>query len=302
MLAGALLLVVLAGAGVALQRTPNARLLRTWLWRFSFWVLAPVLVLTAFLTVELDEGLVRSLLAAGIANWLVLGVAYAYAIAATRERDLRGCLSLAGGFGNTGYLGIPLALLAFGRGGVADAVVYDRLAWIVPATAVTTALARTHGLRGDAAARGTRARAILLNPPLLALGVALALRWTGAPTPWLDPARSAAALLVGPTGFLLLGLSVPLGRAVLARHDLMAGIGAVAIRCVGGPLALLAVAAALDAEVPPVYLLLAGVPGAFHLLVLARVYDLRPELMRALVVGSSAAAVVLVALGATLWR
>ncbi len=64
---------------------------------------------------------------------------------------------------------------------------------------------------------------------------------------------------------------------------------------------LLGVAAAIGAEVPRAYLLLAGVPGAFHLLVLARVYGLRPELMRALVVGSSAAAIVLVALGATLW-
>ena len=302
MVAGALLLLVVAAAGVALQRTRNGQRLRGWLWRFSFWVLAPALVLTAFLTVELDAGLARSLVAAGIANWLVLGVAYAYAVAATRERDLRGCLVLAGGFGNTGYLGIPLALLAFGRSGVADAVVYDRLAWIVPATAITTALARTHGLRGDAVARGTRSRAILLNPPLLALGVALVLRWTGAPTPWLDSLRSLATLLVGPTGFLLLGLSVPLGRAALARRDLVEGIGAVAIRCVGGPLALVAVAAAIGAEVPRAYLLLAGVPGAFHLLVLARVYGLRPELMRALVVGSSAAAVVLVALGATLWR
>jgi predicted permease len=180
--------------------------------------------------------------------------------------------------------------------------VYDRLAWIVPATAVTTALARTHGLHGDAVTPGTRARAILLNPPLLAVVCALLLRATGAPTPWLDDLRSVATAAVGPTGFLLLGLSVPLGRAVLARRELGTGIGAVAIRCVGGPLMLIVVARVVGADVPHAYYLLAGLPGAFHLLVLARVYGVRPELMRALVVGSSAVAVALVALGASVWR
>lgn len=299
MLAGAGILLVLALAGVGLQRSAVGGRARAALWAFSFWVLAPVLVLTAFLTIELDRGLALAVAAAGLGNWLVFGAAYAYAAAVTRDRDERGCLALVGAFGNTGYLGLPLALLAFGPGGVADAVVYDRLGWIVPVTAVTTAVARTHGVHGDAVDPGTRLRALLQNPPLAALAAALLLRALGAPAPWADDLRDVAAVAIGPVGFLLLGLSLPLGRAAVAARSLRAGAAAVAIRMLGGPLALFATASLLGADVPGPYYLLAGVPGAFHLLVLARVYGLRPELMRALVVGSSALAVLLVAVASS---
>ena len=56
----------------------------------------------------------------------------------------------------------------------------------------------------------------------------------------------------------------------------------------GGPLALLATGALLY--------LLAGMPSAFHLLVLARVYDVRPALVNRLVVGTTLSAVAVVVL------
>lgn len=300
MAAGALLLLAFALAGLLLQRTRHGSAARAGLWTFSFWGLAPALVLAVFLTIELDERLVRAVGAAALANWLVFGTAYLYAATVTRTRDERGCLALVGAFGNTGYLGIPLALLAFGPDGVAEAVAYDRLGWIVPVTAVTTALARTHGLRGDAVEPGRRVRALLLNPPLYALAAALALRAADAPAPWADELQDVCAVVVGPVGFLLLGLSLPLGRAALERREVRAGVGAVAIRMAGGPLALLLTAGVLGADVPAPFFLLAGVPGAFHLLVLARAYDVRPELMRALVVGSSGLCVAGVAVGVAL--
>jgi predicted permease len=43
-------------------------------------------------------------------------------------------------------------------------------------------------------------------------------------------------------------------------------------------------------------------PCAFHLLVLARVYDLRPNLMRLLVVGSTIPAVIVAGIGLGLAR
>jgi predicted permease len=297
-LLGALALLVLAGIGVRAQRGRLGTRARSALWALSFWGLAPALVLAAFLTVDLDRTLLAALAAAGLANWLVLAAAYGYATAVARSRDERGCLALVGAFGNTGYLGIPLALLALGRDDVADAVVYDRLGWILPVTALTTAVARTHGLRGDAREPGTRLRALAVNPPLIALGAALVLRAAGVDASWADELRDVASTLIGPVGFLLLGLSVPLGRAALSAREVGLGVGAVSIRMLGGPLALLGVSRLLGVDLPAAYFLLAGVPGAFHLLVLARVYDVRPVLMRALVVGSSAVAVVAIAVGA----
>jgi predicted permease len=78
--------------------------------------------------------------------------------------------------------------------------------------------------------------------------------------------------------------------------DLRQAAGAAAIRFVGGPLALLGTGVALGADVPGVFYLLAGMPSAFHLLVLARVYDVRPALVNRLVVGTTLTAVTAVVL------
>jgi predicted permease len=72
------------------------------------------------------------------------------------------------------------------------------------------------------------------------------------------------------------------------------------IRLGGGPLALFVAGRAIGADVPNVFYLLAGMPSAFHLLVLARVYELRPTLMRLLVVGSTVPVVAAVLVGSGL--
>ncbi|HEY6053762.1 MAG TPA: hypothetical protein VIU86_07500, partial [Gaiellaceae bacterium] len=61
-------------------------------------------------------------------------------------------------------------------------------------------------------------------------------------------------------------------------------------------LALLGTGALLGASVPRVFFLLAAMPPAFNVLVLARVYDVRPALTRLLVVGATLPAVAVVAL------
>ena len=69
-----------------------------------------------------------------------------------------------------------------------------------------------------------------------------------------------------------------------------------AIRFAGGPLALLATASLLGARIPGVFFLLAAMPSAFHLLILARVYDVRPALINRIVVGTTIPPVALVVL------
>jgi predicted permease len=157
-------------------------------------------------------------------------------------------------------------------------------------------MARVHGLRSPVLSWRTRVRALVLNPPLVAALVAIALRLDGVAVPGSAPAGAVAAALVGPAGFLLLGLSLPLERFEHGPDELGRAAGALAVRFAGGPLCLLATATLLGARVPAAFYLLSGMPSAFHLLVLARVYDVRPRLMRLLVIGSTVPAVAGVAL------
>jgi predicted permease len=283
------LLVAFFGLGLLVQGVDHGRL-RRFLWLVSFGGIVPVLVFATFLTQEFDARLVRALAAAVLATWCVGALAFSYAALVARSRAERGTLALGAGFGNTGYIGLPLAQLVFGHAGLALAVVYGRLAWLVPDTAVSTATARLHG---DAPRRLRPLPALLLNPPLAAFVIALALRTAGVEFP-VEGAQSAAAALVGPVGFLLLGLSLPLDARAGSQGDLARAAGAVAIRLGGGPLALFLAGRAIGADVPGVFYLLAGMPSAFHLLVLARVYELRPTLMRLVVMGSTVPVVVAV--------
>jgi predicted permease len=244
-------------------------------------------VFVTFSTLEVDRALVGALAAVVVASWVVAAIAFAYAATVARNRSERGALVLGASFGNTGFLGLPLAQLVFGNAGLALAVAYARVAWLVPDTAISTTLAHLHG---DPTVR-RRSRIVFVNPPLLALVAAVALRAAHA-VPDVGTARNVATALVAPFGFLLLGVALPLDRARPGVDDLPRAVGALAIRMVGGPATLFLVAHLAGAGVPGVFYFLAGMPSAFHLLVLARVYGLRPRLMRVLVVGSTAVAVV----------
>jgi predicted permease len=292
-----LLLALFLLLGLAAQRLRASERLRGGVWHAHFWTISPLLVFVTFLTLHVGRELALALVAAIVATWLVVGAGYLYALLASREPDERAALALAAGFGNTGFVGYPLAQLAFGPPGLALAVLYDRLSFLVPALSVSTAVARLHARRsGVEPAAGRRVRAVLANPPLLAMAAALALRAAEVPIPLVDEGRALAAAAVGPVGFLLLGLSLPLERPDHPRVELSRAAGALAVRFAGGPLALLAVGRLIGAEVPGVFYLLAGMPCAFHLLILARVYELRPALMRLLVVGSTVPAVAVVVL------
>jgi len=109
-------------------------------------------------------------------------------------------------------------------------------------------------------------------------------------------AQDLVGVVIGPYGFFLLGLSLAREHAPQRPRELQHALGAVAIRFTGGPLALLGTATLLGASVPGVFFLLAAMPSAFHLLILARVYEVRPALMNRIVVGTTLPAVTLVVL------
>ena len=288
------LLAVAAAAGLAVQRLhPSTVVLRT-TWGLYFWTITPALVFYSFSTVTFDRELSLALAAAVLAGWLVVGIAIAYAHAATHDDAERGTLALAAGFGNTGFVGYPLAQLLYGTDGLALMVVYDRIGLIVPGLAVTTTIARHYGRR----AAGEKAERwwvdAFANPLIAAMALAIALRLAGVDVPGLEHVAEIAGAVVGPVGFFLLGLSLPLERVAHETGELLRAAGALVIRFGVSPLVLLACGVALGADVPGVFVLAAALPCPFHLLILARVFGLRPALMRLLVVASTIPAVLIV--------
>lgn len=283
--------------GLWVQRRLPGERVHSRSWAAYFWTITPLLVFTSFTTITFDRRLGLALAAAVVASWTVIGVGYLYATLVSTERDERGALALAAGFPNTGFVGYPLAHLALGNPGLALMVLYDRLAWLVPATAISTTIARLHGRSRAGTATRIRLGAVLANPPLLAALAAISLRAAGVDlAAAVEPAGKVAGAIVGPAGFFLLGLVLPLERPRHGGPDLSRAAGVLAIRFAVAPLALFAAGLALGAEIPTAFYLGAAMPCAFHLLVLARVFDVRPHLMRLLVVGSTVPAVAVVVL------
>jgi predicted permease len=287
--------------GLAVQRAYGSERLRARAWTIYFWTLAPLLVFTTFTLVRVDRKFLLALAAAILGTWMLGLVAYGYAYLVGRSREERGALMLAAAWSNTGFVGIPLTQLAFGHPALALAVVYDRLSWLFPATSLSVVVARLHGRAPSAAGRRRRV-ALLLNPPLWAAVLAVTLRAGSVHLPGMHSLQSWCGWAIGPAGFLLLGLALPLERLAHGSDELGRAAGALALKFAGGPLALFVAGRAVGADVPHAFYLLAAMPCAFHLLVLARVYDVRPSLMRLLVVGSNAIAVVAVSVGAAIAR
>ena len=289
--------------GLAVQRRRAADTVRTRAWTGYFWTLAPLLVFFAFSTIPVDRYLGLALAASILASWIVMGIGYAYALLVSAERDERGAIALGAGFPNTGFVGYPLAQIAFGNPGLALAVVYDRLAWLVPATAVSTTIARLHARRSAPSGARRRLRTILVNPPLIAASIAVPLRLAGVDVSGaVEPVGRVAGELVGPAGFFLLGLALPLERPSHDAVELRRAVGVLLVRFAVAPLVLLACGTALGTDIPAAFLLASAMPCAFHLLVLARVFDVRPHLVRLLVVASTVPAVAAVVVGAAILR
>ena len=287
----AALLIACFAAGLLAQRAQASGLLRGWAWNVSFFVVSPIVAFYAFSEVTLGRDLALAVAAAIAASWFVLGISYLYARRVAPERDELGALALGGAFGNTGSLGYPLALVLFGTAGLADMVVYSQLAWLVPSIAVSTTVARLHG--SGLHERASLWRAILRNPPLLAAVTALALRRGEVElSASVDVLRQIAEHVVGPLGLFQVGLALPLERLVYRSDEILRAAGVFVIRFGCSPLVLLGCAAVVGADIPPAFYLGAAMPCAFHLLILARVFGLRPQLMRLLVVGSSVPVVV----------
>jgi hypothetical protein len=296
----AFLLVALV-IGLFLQRLRSQERVRDWIWNISFWLVIPVLVFATFLNVSLTSRLGMAVAAVIASTWLLVGLSYLYARLVTKERDEQGALTITGAIGNTGFIGYPLAQLVFGHTGLTQAVIYDQLSFGVPMSSVSVAVGRLFGKRATATGGRSRLAAVLLNPPLWTLIAALSLRAAGVHIPHIGKVEDVAAAVIGPYGFLVLGVSLPLERVEHDLTEVARATGAMTLKIGVGPLILLAIGAAFGAHIPSTFYLLAAMPPAFHLLTIARVYDMRPALVRLMVVAATIPVVIGVVIGSLIF-
>jgi predicted permease len=177
---------------------------------------------------------------------------------------------------NTGYVGLPLALVLLGSSQLGAGAAYD---------ALVTNPVLFLGVFGVGAAFGERAgegvaermRAFVLrNPPLIAAVAALLAPASLAPDALVDASRVAVIAFV-PLGFFAVGVTLAQESeegALPFPPPMTAPVAsAIALRLLVAPAVLLALAAPLVA-LPDAYLLMAAMPTGINTLVVAHVYGL----------------------------
>ena len=266
---------------------------------FYFHFFAPVVVLFAYTVVPANASTLLALGAVIIASWIVLSLGLLYARAAARSRGEQGVLALGAGFTNTVTLGYPVVNAVFGPAGLALQVLFAQFMYLIPIVSVSTTIAAHFGNGTRPRTWGGIARQII-NVPLIFAVIAVAIRMSGidiepyvaAPTDWV-------VFLMGPIGFLELGLALPLDRISHDIHDIWRGAVPVLLRLAAAPAVLFGVDLALGADVPAVYYLSIAMPAAFHTLILARVYGLPGAMMRLIVILSTVIMVTAIVVGLT---
>ncbi len=219
------------------------------------------------------------LIAWGLSQWLGLPGATA------------GAFILTAAFGNTGYIGYPLASALLGDAGLLRAIFYDIFG---NTAAVVTIGALVASRLGKRDLRVNPLREIVTFPPFIALGFALALRSVSVPVPVMDWLGVLGTLVV-PLIMVSVGLS--LKPAKLKEHLPVASLIA-AVKLVVLPLLAWAAGSALlrDGASLRVLVLEAGVPTMMLTLVIGVRFELDTDLIASAIVVTALASIVTVPL------
>lgn len=187
---------------------------------FVFYVALPVLLFHAVARVRPEEFLNGPFIAAFAA---AIAITFALALALARLGFGRppaeaGVFAMAATFGNTGYMGIPLALAAFGEASALPAAiaVIAGTVIILAGTIVLIEVAMARG--GDSAQRPLRkaGQALVRNPLIVAsvAGIAWSVGGVPLPTP-VDTFCSILGAAAGPCALFAIGLFL-VGKPVRA--------------------------------------------------------------------------------------
>ncbi|MCY4582540.1 MAG: AEC family transporter [Chloroflexi bacterium] len=273
---------LVAGAGAALQRVRPGPL--GMLAPASLYIFAPALALDGLLRTQLplDVSLrivasaASVLLAMAVVSWVVSRIL-------RLDRTTESGFMLTGTFGNAGNMGIPVSFLAFGDDGLAVAIMVfitqSSISW--PIGIYIAARGRTRGWAPLLIA--VRAPVLYVVPVAL---VVRALDWT-VPVAIERPISLLADAAI-PGMLLVLGYQLALGIA----FDRPGGIAAALVtRLVVGAVAGAAIATVLglDGVVRNTVVLIAAMPAAVFITILATEYRTAPRFVATVVVTSTVA-------------
>ena len=284
------------------RRVRDAGRLSHVLFVVTFWVTEPVLVFFAYTTVSFNARLLAAGAVVVVSSWLVLGMGAASGAVGRRDTRKRGALALGSAMGNTASVGYPLALAVFGPAGLALAVVYSVFQFLIPALAVSRAVARHYAGPCSRTAPepglSSLLRGWVINPLVAAGAAALALHYGGVDLRHVvAPIGPPVGVATGMFGFFQLGLATPLERMAHGLSDVVLAGTTLTLRCAVSPLLLFGLARLTGVHMPGVCLLLAATPVAFNTIILARVYDLDSALLRLVVAVSTPLVIVAVLVG-----
>jgi len=250
----------------------------------TFRVLMPALVYQALVDLSLDRGLVLRVGAVAlIVHLTTLALALGWGRVRRLDRRSAAAVGLASMMANSGNLGLPVALLAFGDRGLELAVVN----MVVGATLYATV--GTVVASGSAGSVGASLRAPLRTPMLWALLAALIVNWRGwvLPVVVATPVRSISTAAI-PVALMVLGLQL---RGVRLGEGWSEVTAAGVIRLLLGPLIAWGAAGllGLGPMASDVLIVVSAMPTAVSATIWAAEFDDRPELVSTAVLGTSVA-------------
>lgn len=284
----ALVVVAATAVGLYAQRRFGGPVERasSFLLSVVLWVIFPIVAFFNVAALHFNTAVV-----AGIGyGWasVAVGGLFAYGIGSRvlrLSRPALGALVLVGGFGNTGFLGLPFQVALFGREVLPDAVAYDVL--VSGATFVTVGFSIAAAFGTVAERKRDRARTFVVrNPPLWATLAGLVAPESLAPELAVEISQ-LLVLAVVPFGFFAVGVTLAKsGARALPRLD------APTVTALGAKLAVApALALGLGAtlvEVPDVYLVQPAMASALNSMVVANAYGLDQRVCAAAVSWSTA--------------
>lgn len=253
--------------------------------RLAFWVIGPLFVLDVFADAELDRDTVWRLAIGGLVA-MAAGAALAFVIGKSLElgASRRSAAVMTSAYGNVGNAGLAICAFAFGDDAIPAAAV---LMVVINATGillgVSLASAQTLGI-------GAAVKRAALTPMTMAAAIALAMNTAGLSFPTsLDRTIGLVGGALIPVMLLTLGmqlagdfslsLDADFGLVTVAKLVVVPVVAALVGRLLG-----------LEGETLGVLVIQSSMPPAVFTAVVALEFDLEPERVTRIVLGTTLAA------------